>query len=379
MNERIRRLAPYPMVELARRKRAVAARGITVFDFGTGDPREPTDARIREALASAVPEVSQYPSVQGEAELREAFAAWYSRRFGVALSPETEVLPARGSKEAMFHLPLALVDPSESRSIVVHPEPGYPVMEIGAFYSGAETWRYPLTADNRYLMDPAHVPTDVLDRARIVWINYPHNPTGQDLPEELWHAWVEARTRHGFVLCSDECYTELWFGDKPRSLLEFGREGCLVFHSLSKRSGMTGYRSAIVAGDAELITHYKACRAAFGQAMPIWEQRASAVAWSDESHVEARREVFRKKRAVMKEGLARLGIELFESSSTFYLWCRVPGDLDATAYCEHLLDHGIVASPGGFFGAGNDAWFRLALVPTVDECRAALDRWPARV
>ena len=376
MNERIRKLAPYPMVELARRKRLLEDQGRKVFDFGTGDPKEPTDAKIRSALQGAVPEVSQYPSVQGEPPLREAFAAWYGRRFGVTLDATTEVLPARGSKEAMFHLPLVLIDPSEPRSTVVYPEPGYPVMEIGSYYSGAETWRYALDGENRYLMDPARVPPEVLDRTRIVWINYPHNPTGQDLPDELWVAWVEAQRRHGFVLCSDECYTELWFGKRPRSLLEFGREGCLVFHSLSKRSGMTGYRSAIVAGDRELIAFYKACRASFGLAMPIWEQHASAVAWSDEEHVVERRAIFAKKRDVMVAGLAARGIEVFEATSTFYLWCRVPGASSAKDYCSLLLDHGIVASPGDFFGAGNEGWFRLALVPSLADCEEALEMWP---
>lgn len=377
MNERIRQLAPYPMVELARRKRALQDAGVQVFDFGTGDPREPTAPAIREALAAAIPEVSQYPSVAGSDELRESYVSWCAQRFGVALDPAREVLPARGSKEAMFHLPLVLVDPSAERSLVVHPEPGYPVMEISAFYAEAETWPYALHAGNDYLMEPDQVPEEVLAKARIVWINYPHNPTGQDLPESLWKAWVAAREEHGFVLCSDECYTEIYFGEKPRSLLEFGREGCLVFHSLSKRSGMTGYRSGMVSGDAELIALYRKSRAAFGQAMTVWAQAASCVAWSDESHVEERRGIFGRKRALMVEGLRERGIEIFPATSTFYLWCRVPaGAGDARAYCETLLDAGIVASPGSFFGTGNEAWFRLALVPTIENCSAALDAWP---
>lgn len=378
MNDRIRQLAPYPMVELARRKRALIEAGTTVYDFGTGDPREPTDPAIRRALAEAVPEVSQYPTVQGSDELRAAFARFYEQRFGVRLDPASEVLPARGSKEAMFHLPLVLVDPREAKSLVIHPEPGYPVMEIGSYYADAQTWRYELDGSNEYLMDPAQVPSEVLARARIVWINYPHNPTGQDLPEELWRAWVAARDEHGFVLCSDECYTEIYFGERPRSLLEFGRTGCLVFHSLSKRSGMTAYRSGMVAGDPELVALYRKSRAAFGQAMPVWEQAASEVAWSDEAHVAARREIFARKRAVMLEGLRARGIEIFDASSTFYLWCRVPAPwTDSRSYCDNLLDAGIVASPGAFFGSGNDAYFRLALVPSVEDCGRALEAWPA--
>ena len=375
MDDRIRRLKPYPMVELARRKAAVQARGIEVLDFGTGDPVEPTAPFIRDALRAAVPEISQYPSVQGEAFLREAFAAWYGRRFGVQLDPATEILPSRGSKEAMFHLPLVLVDPSEARRTVVYPVPGYPVMEIGSYYAAADCHPVAMTAANDYLMDPALIPPEVLERARIVWLNYPHNPTGQDLPEPLWHAWVEARARHGFTLCSDECYTELWFGERPRSLLEFGREGCLVFHSLSKRSGMTAYRSGIVAGDPEIIGRYRAARAAMGQAQTVWVQRASAAAWGDEPHVEARRAIFGEKRRIMTAGLAALGLAIYPTTSTFYLWVAVPAGETDDSYAARLLSVGIVVSPGSMFGPGNEGFVRLALVPTPAACKDALVRW----
>ncbi|MFQ5503932.1 MAG: aminotransferase class I/II-fold pyridoxal phosphate-dependent enzyme [Planctomycetota bacterium] len=371
MNDRIRALRPYPMLELLRRKEELKARGVELLDFGTGDPLEPTAALIREAFARAVPKVSQYPSVQGGLELRESFCAWFQRRFGVRLDPEAEVLPTRGSKEAMFHLPLILLDPSQGKRAVLYPEPGYPVMEIGSLYAAADTQPFVLDEGNRYLMAP---PGD-LERTGIVWLSYPHNPSGQDLPDELFEAWVSARERHGFVLCSDECYTELYFRRKPRSLLEFGRQGCLVFHSLSKRSGMTGYRSGMIAGDAELIDACRRYRAAMGQAMPLPCQAASVAAWSDEQHVESRRRVFGEKRDCMIRGLERLGLELFPSTSTFYLWVRVPGGEKDEGYARWLLDRGILVSPGSFFGRGNDRWFRIALVPSLGACREALARW----
>jgi len=378
MNEGLRQLKPYPMVELARRKAALTARGVDVLDFGTGDPIEPTAASIREALKEAVPEVSQYPSVAGSPELRAAFAAWYERRFGVSLDPQTDVLPTRGSKEAMFHLPLVLVDPSQARRAVVYPNPGYPVMQIGSLYAQAETHPVVLSAEDSYLMDPRMVPESVLARTRMVWINYPHNPTGQDLPEALWQAWVAARERFGFILCSDECYTEIYFGQKPRSLLEFGREGCLVFHSLSKRSGMTAYRSGMVAGDPALIARYRAARAAMGQAPTRWVQAASTVAWSDEEHVAARVAIFAEKRHILGEGLAALGLEVYPTTSTFYLWVRVPAGETDNSYADRLLQAGIVVSPGSMFGAANAGFFRVALVPSPAGCREALARW-ARV
>lgn len=375
MNERIRRLRPYPMVELARRKAEVAARGIDVLDFGTGDPVEPTAELIRDALTEAVPVVSQYPTIAGEPELREAFTAWFAQRFGVALDPATQVLPSRGSKEAMFHLPLVLVDPSEDKRGVVYPEPGYPVMEIGSLYAEADTHPIAMTAENAYRMDPAAIDADLLARARIVWLNYPHNPTGQDLPDALWQAWVDAQREHQFVLCSDECYTEIHFGEKPRSLLEFATEGCLVFHSLSKRSGMTAYRSGMVAGDPELIARYRTARAAMGQAQTLWVQHASAVAWADEEHVEQRRSIFGVKREIMLQGLADLGLEVYPTTSTFYLWVGVPAGTTDEAYAAALLEKGIVVSPGSMFGQGNERFFRLALVPSPAGCKEALERW----
>ncbi|MEZ6008091.1 MAG: succinyldiaminopimelate transaminase [Planctomycetota bacterium] len=374
MNERIRRLRAYPMVELARRKAELVARGVDVLDFGTGDPIEPTAPFIRQALADAVPVISQYPSVEGTRSLRRACAAWAERRFGVALDPDREILPSGGSKEAMFHLPLVLVDPSTERDTVVYPVPGYPVMEIGSLYANAQVHEVPLTADNSYLMDPAALPAEVLDRAAIVWINYPHNPTGQDLPESLWEAWVAARREHGFVLCSDECYTEIYDASPPASVLQFDREGCLAFHSLSKRSGMTAYRSGFVAGDGELIARYKAARAGMGVAPPIWTQAASEAAWSDEAHVEERRRIFAAKRALMTEGLMELGHAVYPTTSTFYLWVAVPdGEADAT-WAARLLEAGLVVSPGSFFGPGNERFVRFALVPDLTGCAEALRR-----
>ena len=200
--------------------------------------------------------------------------------------------------------------------------------------------------------------------------------TPTDLPEVLWRKWLRARERHGFVLASDECYTELWFGSRPRSLLEFGRKHCLVFHSLSKRSGMTGYRSAVVAGDAELVQLYARFREGMGLAMPVWTEAASVAAWRDEAHVVARRAAFADKRELFLQFFGARGFTVWPSTSTFYLWLRVPAGHTDDSYALALLERGIVVSPGSFFGPGNADWIRLALVPDLDGCRAAIAAWP---
>ena len=377
MDDRIRDLPTYPMIELARRKAALVEAGVAVLDFGTGDPVEPTAPLIRQALIDAVPEVSQYPSIKGLPELRSAFCSWFDRRFGVALDPATDAIPGRGRMEAIFPLPLVLIDTNRGPQGVVYPEPGYPVMEIGTLYASGHRHAQALNKGNDYILRPEDVPEADLANTRIVWLSYPHNPTGQDLPDDVFEAWVAAREAHGFVLCSDECYTEIYFGRKPRSLLEFGREGCLVFHSLSKRSGMTGYRSGMVAGDPELIARYCRQRAGFGQAPAEFVQIASAAAWDDEAHVQARRAIFGRKREVLRSGLERLGLSVYPTSSTFYLWVEAPAGQTGATYADRLLDAGIVVSPGAFFGSGNDAFFRIALVPDVAGCEEAVERWAA--
>ena len=376
MNDRLLALRPYPMARLNAVKDDLRRRGVPIFDFGTGDPIEPTAPRIRSALVDAVPAVSQYPRVRGQGAVRRAFADWFQARFGVTLDPDSEVLPAQGSKEAIFHLPLVLLDPTRGARGVLYPEPGYPVYEIGTLFAHGEPIALRLTADNGYLMDPDQVPPETLARCALVWLCYPHNPTGTDLPEVLWRKWLRARERHGFVLASDECYTELWFGSRPRSLLEFGRKHCLVFHSLSKRSGMTGYRSAVVAGDAELVQLYARFREGMGLAMPVWTEAASVAAWRDEAHVVARRAAFADKRELFLQFFGARGFTVWPSTSTFYLWLRVPAGHTDDSYALALLERGIVVSPGSFFGPGNADWIRLALVPDLDGCRAAIAAWP---
>ncbi len=376
MNDRLLALQTYPMIRLDELRAEVEARGIEVFDFGTGDPREPTPEIIRKAFLDALPEVSQYPKVAGSPQMRGAAAAYLQRRFGIRVDPDTEILPTQGSKEAVFHLPMVLVDPSTEKNLVVYGEPAYPVFEIGSFFAEAEVRVVELNADNRYLMSPDDLSADELDRAALIFLNYPHNPTGQMMPAELFEQWIRARDRHGFVIASDECYVDLYYADPPHSLLEFGREGCLALHSLSKRSGMTGYRSGFVAGDAELVSLYRRFRAGMGVAPTLPVQAAAEVAWADEEHVEARRNIFAAKRAVFEELFEELGLAIWPGPSTLFLWVRVPQGESDLSYAEKLLQLGILASPGSFFGAGQEVWFRLALVPGIEECRRAAGIWP---
>jgi acetylornithine aminotransferase len=360
----------YPFVKLEQAKRRLAAEGVELIDFGKGDPREPTDRRIRAALADSLTEISSYPLAEGLPELREAVAAWCARRFGVALDPDREVIPTYGSKEAIFLLAQVVVDRDSPKRLVVTTEPGYPVPDRGAAFAGADVLQLPLLETNGFLPDLDAVHADVWERTAIVWTNYPNNPTGAVAPLEFLGQLADLSREHEFLLACDEAYTELWFDEPPHSGLEV-REGgnVAVFNTLSKRSSMTGYRSGFVAASAELIDALKQFRPTVGTAPQEFVQRASIVAWNDEEHVEQTRERYRRKRDVLLPVLERKGVRVAGGSATMFLWLEAPSNDIA----ERLLEHGIIVSPGTFFGPAGEGYFRIALVPTVEECQRAAE------
>jgi acetylornithine aminotransferase len=336
-----------------------------VIDFGKGDPNEPTDPMIRQALVDAVPERAPYPLAAGLPELRDAAAGWCARRFGVALDPDTEVIPTYGSKEAIFSLAQVLVDPQADKNVVAYGEPAYPVYERGALFAGARVQTLPLVRERSFLPDLGLLGDDTA----IVWVNYPHNPTGALAPLAFYEELAELAERHDFVIASDEAYTELWFDEPPVSALQVAdRSRVIVFQTLSKRSSMTGYRSGFVAAPRDVIGALKAYRPTVGTAPQEFVQRASVVAWNDERHVEETRARYRAKRDVLLPVLRRKGWEVVASDATMYLWVAAP---DADALTEELLARGVLISPGSFFGPSGAGYVRFALVPTLEECARA--------
>jgi succinyldiaminopimelate transaminase len=364
----------YPLLRLDKRRRELKKKGIPLFDFGTGDPREPTDPKIREALVAGVPQVSQYPSTPGKRDLREAFCGWMARRHGVALDPEAETLPATGSKEAIFHAPLAFLHHAHQRRGVAYGTPGYPVYERGALFAGGEALPVRLTQDDGFLTQTEGIDPN---RTRILWINYPHNPTGARASYEHLKKIAAFCREHDILLFSDECYNEIYSGEAPPSILEITRERTLAFCSLSKRSGMTGYRSAMMAGDPELIAALKKMRPSIGVATPAFVQDAATAAWNDDEHVEKRRRVFGEKRALFVEFFERAGLDYLPTDASLYLWVAVPEAFagDDEAYALRLMEEGIIVAPGRSFGQGGERYVRVALVPDVEECQRAIEFW----
>ena len=360
-------------VALDERRRALAGAGRRLFDFGLGDPREPTPPSLRRALLQAVPEISQYPSAFGTAALRRAAAGYLRRRFGVEVDPERQVLACAGAKEAIFHLPLAFAGDPVRRKVIV-PDPGYPTYEAGARLAGLEVVKVPLDRAGGFLVEPEALGEAALRETLLFWISYPHNPTGAVAPRDYLARLGEAALRHGFVVASDECYADVYFGAPPPSMLEVQVENVVAVHSCSKRSGMTGYRSGFLAGDPDLVATLRALRGHPGVASAEFVPAAAAAAWSDDAHPAERREIFRAKRDRLLRFFAEQGLETDASEATLYLWVRVPAGETSASYAMRLLEAGIVVAPGTAFGAG-EGYVRVALVPTLAECEEAMEAW----
>jgi succinyldiaminopimelate transaminase len=370
VNPALARLGTYPIAQIQDKARAMRAAGERLVDFSIGDPREPTPEFIREALKQAVPEVSQYPTTRGLVDLRAAIAGYVHRRFGVEVDPASQVLPVTGSKEAIFSTPLAFVD-RDAGEAVIWPTPGYPIYERGSVLAGASS--YPVRLSDDFVFRADQVAPEVWEQARIVWTCSPHNPAGSVMTRSEIETFVVTARANDVLVCADECYVDLYEGDPPTSVLEVagpGALGVLSYLSLSKRSGMTGYRSGAIVGDAEAIAALVSLRTSTGTAPPEFTQAAAMAAWSDDVHVAERRNIFAQKRGVLRAAFEKLGLEVVGSRAGIYLWVGVEDDLTVT---ERLLDHGIVVSPGRAFGPGGEGFIRLALVPALGECDEAAE------
>jgi succinyldiaminopimelate transaminase len=372
----------YPMVALNNRKQKLRAQGITIFDYGTGDPKIPCDAEIIRAFHDSVPAVSQYPTVTGSWELRETFSQWFEKRFKVSLDPQTQLLSCSGSKESIFHAPFAHIDSKSERPGILVPNPAYSIYESGSKFCGATVFHFPLRSDNGYVLDPEDLDLETVKQSSILWINYPNNPTGAVASRAQLQKIVDFCKEHKLILFSDECYTEIF--DKnliqaPTSILELTQENVLVFQSLSKRSGMTGFRSGFICGDPKLIAIQKSMRAMVGVASTHFVQGAAQQAWSDSEHVKKRCHIFAERRQPFVEFFNKQNLSFCGLEATLYLWVKLPTDLDADSYANTLLEKGIVVSPGHYFGSAGTGHIRLSLVPEIDAVIKTIELWETAI
>jgi len=352
-------LRVYPFVRLTEARRSLEVRGVEVLDFGIGEPREETPAFIREALAASIEPRSGYPLAEGLPELREAVSGWCGRRFGVSLDPATEIIPTLGSKEAIFHLAQVI-----GGDLVAVPSPAYPVYERGALFAGKQVVEFPLRAG---VPDFSGLPWD---RIGLLWLNYPNNPTAAVAEVELYEEAAALAREHDFLLASDEAYSEIYFSDEaPDSALQVAdRTNVVVLNTLSKRSAMAGFRSGFIAGDPAVIAALRRYRPNVGVAPQEFVQRAAALAWGDETHVEGMRAIYRAKRDVLLPALEAAGLRHVGGDATMFLWLADPHDRAA-----ELLELGVILAPGHFFGDHGRGHARLALVPELEACRRAAE------
>jgi LL-diaminopimelate aminotransferase len=380
-SRRIASLGAYAFAEVDAAVERLRAAGTDVIDFGVGDPTDPTPSLVREAGKAAIDARARsgYPSYAGDAGFRAAAAAWMERRFGVRCDPAREVTSTVGSKEAVFHFPLALLDPGD---VVLVPSPGYPPYSRGTLFAGGTTWFYPVRPEDGWLPDLARIPDDVARRARILWINYPNSPSGALAPLAFLReaaAWCRAR---GIVLASDEAYSEFHFGEeRPASALQAGLEGVVSFFSLSKRSYMTGWRVGWAAGDPEVIALFRKVKTNLDSGTPTFVQDAAVAALGDEVHVEAMRREVRARRDVLCAALRACGLPDATPPATLYVWQKGPPGMSSAEFARRLLDPAValVTTPGAWIsdpladGSNpGEGYVRFALVPSLeDTVRAA--------
>jgi succinyldiaminopimelate transaminase len=374
LNPVLEAMRVYPFLKVEEGKAQAKARGLEIIDFGVGDPREKTDARIRQALIDAIPEVSSYPAARGLPELHQAIAGWYQRRYGVQVDVGSEVIPTLGSKEAIFLMSLVVGDPTGKKNLVALTEPAYPVAERGALFARMQVLHLPLLEANRFLPDLAAIPPETWQRVALFWVNYPNNPTAATAPLEFFEQLSQLANEYDFLLASDEAYSEIYFGQPPASAVQVSdRRNVAVLNTLSKRSSMTGYRSGAIVASPALIDALRAFRPTVGVAPQEFVQRASVWAWSDEDHVAEMRSIYAAKRQVLLDVLERKHLRVAGCDATFYLWIEVPPGETSEEFACRLLDGGVVVAPGAYFGPSGEGYVRLALVPTLEQCRRAAD------
>lgn len=378
LSARLDKIPPYLFAEIDRRIEEKKAQGVDVISFGVGDPDVPTPGSIVDALCaeSHKPEHHRYPSYFGLAEFRESAARWFERRFGVALDPGLQILPLMGSKEGVAHIALALLDPGD---LALVPEPSYPVYAMGTLLAGAESHFLPLTAGNGFLPDLESVPPDVARRSKILWLNYPNNPTGAIASNEFFERAIEFARSYSLVLAHDNAYSEITYdGYVAPSLFQFkgAMEIGVEFHSLSKTFNMTGWRIGFVCGNHEVIEALGTIKTNIDSGIFNPVQLAAVEALDHgEKTLPDMVKLYQSRRDLLVSELAGLGWEISPPKGSIYLWMPVPPGFDSVGFSTHVLDKaGVFFTPGNAYGPSGEGYVRLSLTVPDDKIKEAMAR-----
>ncbi|MDR0550005.1 MAG: LL-diaminopimelate aminotransferase [Deltaproteobacteria bacterium] len=376
--ERLKALPPYLFKELDRIRDEVKAKGVDVIDLGVGDPDRPTPPHIIQALneAAADSKNHQYPVYSGMNSFLTVVANWYKRRYGVDLDPKTEVCSLIGSKEGLAQFPLAFVNPGD---LVLAPEPAYPVYRSGTIFAGGTVHFTPLLEKNGFLPDLKAIPKDILTKAKIIWVNYPNNPTGASASLDFYQELLALAKEYDLIVASDAAYSEVtWSGRPHPSILQapLAKERAIEFHSLSKTYNMTGWRVGWAAGSATLIKGLGLVKSNVDSGVFQAVQFAAMAALEgSQDSVEAMGRLYQTRRETVVQGLKAAGLTVFPTEYTFYVWVKVPSGLKSADFASKVLNEaGVVVTPGNGFGPSGEGWARIALVQEVPRLKEAAER-----
>jgi len=374
---RVRHLPPYLFASIDRMKQQAKERGTDLIDLSIGDPDLPTPSHIVKAMKKAVekPANHRYPSYEGMLSYREAVAGWYRKRFGVELDPQTEVLSLIGSKEGIGHIPLAFVDQGD---IVLVPSPGYPVYSVGTLFAGGESYFMPLKEENGFLPDLDAIPKEILTKAKLIFLNYPNNPTTSMAPMKFYKEVVSIAFKYNFIVCHDASYSEIYFDNKPLSFMQIpgAKDVGIEFHSLSKTYNMTGWRIGFAVGNSAVLAGLGKIKTNLDSGVFQAIQEAAIVALNTESGVlSAIRKTYEDRRDALYSGFKKLGMQVKKPKATFYIWAKTPPDFDSMGFVAHLLNKaGVLATPGNGFGEVGEGYIRFALTASVEKIKEAVVR-----
>ena len=376
--KRINTLPPYLFAEIDRRKREASARGVDLIDLGIGDPDIPTPAPIVEKRieCASKPANHHYPSSSGTPEFREAAAHWYRRRFSVPLDPGKEVVSLIGSKEGIGNMAVAFVDPGD---IVLVASPCYPVYHIGTAFNGGKNYFLPLKKENQFLPDLDSIPVDVAKQAKLLWINYPNNPTAAVADRAFFQRVIDFANQNNVIVCHDAAYTEMGYdGYRPMSFLELegAKQVGIEFHSLSKTFNMTGWRIGMAVGNADLVGGLAQAKSNLdsGIFQAVQEAGIEALKLGDKI-VEPSRRIYQERRDILVDGLRAVGLECEKPRATFYVWVTAPKGMSSAEFTTKLLDEaGVVTTPGNGFGAAGEGYVRFTVCVDKERLKEVAER-----
>ena len=377
-SDRLDKLAPYPFVEISRIIAEKRAAGEDVVTFGIGDPDIPTPSRIIDRLVAASHDLPnhRYPESDGLPAMRRAIATWYERRFGVGLDPDKEVLPLIGAKEGIGHAAFCYLDPGD---VALVPDPAYPVYAVGTMFAGAESYKMPLTEENGWLPDLDAIPAEVADRAKVMWLNYPNNPTGAVAGRDYFEKVIEFARRHDIGILHDAAYSEVVF-DRYRavSFLELpgATEMGIEFHSLSKCFNMTGWRVGMAVGNADMIKALFQIKANLDSGIPqAIQEMAMEALLGPQDPIQENNDIYQRRRDKVIDVLKRIGLRVIPPQASLYVWARVPEGFTSAEFAQKLLEEtAIVVTPGSSYGQNGEGYIRLSLTTPDEQVDKGVER-----